>query len=401
MSTASENGISVVIPCLDEQGSITRAVEDARKGIDASGLPGEVIVVDNGSQDGSAALAEKAGARVLHEPKRGYGQALRKGFAQAKYSILVMGDGDLTYDLTRLPDLVEPILQGDADFVIGNRMDNMRPGSMPAINRHIGNPLLTIFLRLFFGCKEVHDSQCGLRAIRKEAYEQLHCVTTGMEFASEMIIGAVSTRLRIREREIVYHPRVGKTKLRPFSDGWRHLRFMLLCSPSMALVTPAAIVWLLTMFAATLLAVGPLRIRGQQFDIHTLLLLGLVNIVSIQVLTSGMIARAYAHLSGFRPDPIVAWFYENVSFASASTVSTILLLIGGGGILLIMEVIGPQNFSLVGNTDALRLLLFCVVCIVNGVQLVLAAYLFSMMALPRHLDSVPSAVEDTATRDLS
>ena len=181
-------GVSVVIPCLNEEASIGQVIDAARAGIAAVAAAGEVIVVDNGSTDRSVEIAKRHGARVLTESHRGYGSALRKGFANARHAVVVMGDGDLTYDFTKLGDLVRPILAGEAEFVIGNRMGNILPGAMPALHRYIGNPILSGLLRVMFRDRRVRDVHCGLRAISRDAYRRLRCVTTGMEFASEMVV---------------------------------------------------------------------------------------------------------------------------------------------------------------------------------------------------------------------
>jgi glycosyltransferase involved in cell wall biosynthesis len=393
-------GVSVIIPCLNEETSIAQVVQAAKAGITSLGIPGEVIVVDNGSCDNSRDVATRAGAQVVREQKKGYGAAIRRGFASAHYPILVMADGDLTYDLTAMADLVSPILSGKADFVIGNRMNDIRPGAMPMMNRHVGNPLLTFCLRILFGCKEIRDSQCGMRAIRKDAYNGLNCMTTGMEFATEMIVRALAVKLRISERAIIYHPRVGDSKLRPIRDGWRHIRFMLLCSTSLALMIPSAAIWLMTMISTLVLAIGPVRIRSQQFDIHSLLLVGLFNIISLQILTGGMIAKAYAHLSGFRHDPVVAWLYEHLSFSMMSRISLTMLGVGIVGIPAVIAVVGPSHFSAADSSETFRFIFFCVICIINGVQVSVANYLYSVMALPRHLNAVPRAARETAIQDL-
>jgi glycosyltransferase involved in cell wall biosynthesis len=175
----------------------------ARKGIAKLGVHEDIVVVDNGSTDRSAQIAREHGARVVMEQHRGYGSALRTGFRNARYEIIVMGDADLTYDFTAIDDLVRPILEGKADFVIGNRMKSIKPGAMPMLHRYLGNPLLSFALRIMFHSNLVHDAHCGLRAITADAYRKLHCVTTGMEFASVMVVRAIRCRLIIVERDIV------------------------------------------------------------------------------------------------------------------------------------------------------------------------------------------------------
>ena len=391
--------ISIVIPCLNEEASIAEVVRAAQVGLDRAGLPGEVIVVDNGSGDRSAERAAEAGARVLRETRRGYGAAIRRGFAASQSDILVMADGDLSYDLTKLDEFLAPLLDGSADFVVGNRLDNVHHGAMPKLHQHVGTPVLTWMVRLLFGCKTLKDSQCGFRAIRRVAYERLHCMTTGMEFASEMIAKAAIEGLRIAQRDIEYHPRAGESKLRPLRDGWRHLRFLLLYIPSPAILLPLITVWLLSATVMVMLAVGPLRIRSQQFDVHSMLFLAILNVASLQILTGAMSARIYAHLNGFRPDALISWLYRRVHFGSAVVVSAAWLLLGMLGVLFFGSQFSrsPELFQ---KSDTTRLMLLSLCLIVNGLQVWLAAYLASIMALPRHLDRLPAEAEDTGIADI-
>jgi hypothetical protein len=394
MATAAPiqaNGITVVIPCLNEAESIGDAVDWAWAGIRKMGLPGEVVVVDNGSTDGSKDIADKHGARVIVEYERGYGAALRRGFASATYDVMVMGDGDLTYDFRELRVLVEPILDGSAEFVVGNRMRNIRPGAMPGLHRYVGNPGLSLLLRLMFHAHVVRDAHCGMRAITKDAYRRLRCVTTGMEFASEMIVRALHQKIRMDEREIAYHPRVGESKLSSFRDGWRHLRFMLLHSPSSALLLPGVVTWLLGVLIVLPLAFGPIVIRGRAIDIHCMIMGGLLNTVSIQVIMMGLLAKAYAHLSGLRHDPFVAWLYHRLTFEKLVLATLPLVLLG---VVVILKVVIQWVASGFGALDETRLLFLGMLCFINGVQIASSGYLFSIMALPRHVDAFPAAPGD-------
>jgi hypothetical protein len=379
----SRSGISVVIPCLNEETSIGRAVEAARSGITKMQVLGEVIVVDNGSTDNSASIAREHGAKVIGEDEKGYGAALRAGFRHASHDILVMGDGDLTYDFSRLDVLVEPILSGEAEFVVGNRMRNIKPGSMPVLHRWIGNPLLSLLLRVMFRKHIVRDAHCGMRAIRKDTYENLGCVTTGMEFASEMIVRAIHLDVRMTERDIVYHPRVGESKLMSLRDGWRHLRFMFLHSPTTALLLPGAACWVLGMLVVLPLTFGPVMIGGRAIDIHCMIMGGMLNILSIQFITMGLLAKAYAHLSGLREDPLIAWFYRKFTFEKLIILTIPFVLVGLG---IIIAVVAKWMMGGFGILDEARILFLGIICLVNGVQLFAASYLFSIMALPRHLD---------------
>jgi glycosyltransferase involved in cell wall biosynthesis len=391
------DGVSVVIPCLNEEASIAQVVEMAKSGIADLAVPGEVIVVDNGSSDESKARAREAGAIVLEESQRGYGAAIRCGFAAAQHTVLVMADGDLTYNLTKLGLLVKPILDGRADFMLGNRMNGVHAKAMPFLHKHVGNPLLTRLVRIMFHRRDIKDAHTGFRAVRKDVYERMGCITTGMEFASEMIVRAIHAGIRIEFRDIEYHPRTGESKLRTFRDGWRHLRFLLLHSPSMVFVFPGLLVWTLSLVATVPLAVGPVMVGDRKIDIHAMLVIGVLNIASMVFISTGILAKAYAHLSGIRHDPFIAWLYRQLSFEAGAIVSGVLMLVGGffGGYVVWQWV--TMGF---GDLDMVRPLFFGATCIINGAQLGAASYLFSIMALPRRIDTVVSEDRETAIREI-
>ena len=210
--------VSVVIPCLDEAETIEQCVRIAAAAAD------EVVVADNGSTDGSAALAEAAGARVVHEPRRGYGRAYLAGLAAARGELIVMGDGDLSYDFREIPRFVRELEDG-ADLVLGNRMRAIRPGAMPVLNRYVGNPLTTGLVRALFR-PGVGDVWCGLRAVRRDALDRLRLRSGGMEFALEMVVRAAQAGMDIRELDIELHPRGGESKLAPFRDGSRAIGWL-------------------------------------------------------------------------------------------------------------------------------------------------------------------------------
>lgn len=396
ISTGQSRGITVILPCLNEEDSIGEVIEAARKGIGKLGLKEDIIVVDNGSTDHSAQIAREHKAHVLHEAHRGYGATLRKGFNHAQYEIIVMGDADSSYDLSMLDVLAQPILDGRADFVMGNRMKDIKPGAMPRLHRYVGNPLLSMILRVMFRTGSVHDAHCGMRAITRSAYRKLHCVTTGMEFASEMVVRAIRCKLRIAEHDIAYHPRVGKSKLHSFSDGWRHLRFMILHSPTPMLLVPGIFFWVLGLAISVPLAFGQIVIHGRVFDIHCMLLGGLLNIISIQIITIGLLAKAYGHLSGLHEDPTVARFYRWFTFEKASFIAFGIILIG---FLITLNVVIKWIASGFGSLDQPRALFFALLFLVNGVQIAAASFLFSLMALPRHIDQIPAKREETGIRD--
>jgi hypothetical protein len=282
--------LSVVIPCLNEAQSIARCVTKAKSAMERAGIPGEVVVADNGSTDGSAELAREAGARVIPEPRRGYGSAYLAGFGAARGTYILMGDADETYDFDDIPKFVEKLDEG-AEVVMGSRLKGtIHPGAMPWLHRYVGNPILTGILNLFFRTG-VSDAHCGMRAFRRDLLPKLDLRTTGMEFASEHVIRASKLNLDIREIPIEYHPRAGESKLSSFSDGWRHLRFLLVHSPTWLFLIPGAILLALGLLTAALSAaeVGTLGER-----LHTLIAASMAAIVGSQVIQLGMYARAYA-----------------------------------------------------------------------------------------------------------
>jgi glycosyltransferase involved in cell wall biosynthesis len=282
--------LSFVIPCLNEAGTIEECVRRAQRALADNDIDGEVIVADNGSDDGSGELAAAAGAQVVSEPRRGYGSAYMAGLAAARGSYILMVDADLTYDFAEAPRFLAELESG-ADMVIGNRMNNIHPGAMPWHHRYIGNPLLSSLLNLLFRAG-VRDAHCGMRAVRRDVLEQLDLRTTGMEFASEMVIRAAKEKLDIRQFEIEYHPRGGESKLSSFRDGWRHLRFLLVHSPNYLFILPGAVMALIGALIE-LVVIAHLGVFGRLWDIHALIAGALLAVVGSQVLALGICAHAY------------------------------------------------------------------------------------------------------------
>ena len=223
----NKNFISIVMPCLNEEKTLRTCIEKAQGTLKSLGLKGEVVISDNGSTDASVEIAQRLGASVVHQQTRGYGAAYLAGFATAQGQYIVMGDSDNTYDFTDLERFITP-LQSGYDFVIGNRFKGtILPGAMPWARRHIGNPILSGMLRVLWGTS-ISDSHCGMRAFTADAYKRMDLKTTGMEFASEMVIKALQAELKILEIPIIYHPRGGESKLNEIRDGLRHIQFMLM-----------------------------------------------------------------------------------------------------------------------------------------------------------------------------
>jgi glycosyl transferase family 2 len=285
--------ISVVIPCLDEEEAVGAVVDQAWEGIERSGRDGEVILVDNGSTDSSAEIAAEHGATVVFEPRRGYGRAYLTGIAQARGDYLVMADADGTYPVQELPAFVDALEEG-ADLVLGSRFaGRIHEGAMPWSNRFIGNPILTGMLNRLFGIR-VSDAHCGMRAIRRSALPLLDLHSTGMEFASEMVFKSFRRKLRVGEIPIDYFPRTGESKLSRFSDAWRHVRFMLLYSPSWLYFVPGIAMLVLGIAGMLVLATGPVDVFGRTWQIHTMLAFVALTLMGAQVVQLGVFARTYA-----------------------------------------------------------------------------------------------------------
>ncbi len=274
----------------------------ALEAIERMGVVGEVVVADNNSEDDSARLAEAAGARVVVERRRGYGSAYLAGFAASTGRYIVMADADLTYDFNEIPRFVAE-LEAGAELVMGDRMDNIQPGAMPWLHRYVGNPILTGLLNLFFRTG-INDAHCGMRALRRDVLPRLDLRTTGMEFASEMVIRASKENLRIAEFPIEYHPRGGESKLSSFSDGWRHLRFLLVHSPNHLFIFPGAILAGVGTLVVAFVGAG-LNFFGRDWGLHALIGGSLLMIVGTQVVALGLCAHAYGTYFMGERDP---WF---------------------------------------------------------------------------------------------
>lgn len=369
--------LSVVIPCLNEAQTIAQCVGSAFGALAVNGIAGEVIVVDNGSEDGSAELAEQAGARVVRESERGYGSAYLAGLAAADGRYILMADADLTYDFGDAPRFLDELRSG-ADVVIGNRMNNIHPGAMPWHHRYIGNPLLSGFLNLLFRTG-VDDAHCGMRALRRDVLERLDLRTTGMEFASEMVIRAAKEKLDIRQFDIEYHPRGGESKLSSFRDGWRHLRFLLIHSPNHLFIFPGALMAVVGALIE-LVVLAHLAVFGRAWDIHALIGGALLAIVGTQVVALGICAHAYGtYFMGEQDrwfDRMRARYRLEHGLVLGAAITMIGLAIG------VWIVIGwvTQGFGAL-NEDNLAVL--AATLIIIGIEVFFTSFLLSILGLRR------------------
>jgi glycosyltransferase involved in cell wall biosynthesis len=369
--------VSVVIPCLNESASIERCVQTAAGAIERAGLTGEIVVADNGSDDGSPELAAEAGARVVHEPRKGYGSAYLAGFDAARGKYIVMADADLTYDFNEIPRFVE-LLDDGAELVMGDRMANIQPGAMPWLHRYVGNPVLTGILNLFFHTG-VRDAHCGMRALRRDVLPRLDLRTTGMEFASEMVIRAAKEHFDIRQIPIEYHPRQGESKLSSFRDGWRHLRFLLVHSPTYLFLIPGAFMALLG--ALVLFAVlAQINVLGRSWDIHSMVAGAMLLIVGSQVLALGLAARAYGvYVLGER-DPWFDWMRARLRLEHGLLVGGVVFL---AGLVVSGVIVGLWADRGFGALSEARLAVLAATLIIIGIQIFFGSFLLSILGLRR------------------
>lgn len=370
--------ISVVMPCLNEQRSVGICVAKALEGIRRTGLSGEVVVVDNGSTDDSVAVAVAAGARVVHQSRRGYGNAYRKGFESARGRFLVMGDSDDTYDFSQLDRLVTPLLDGRHDYVLGSRFaGKILPGAMPWSHRYVGNPVLTGLLNRFFKLRS-SDAHSGMRAFTRESYRRMNLRCEGMEFASEIVINAARAGLRVTEVPITYHPRTGESKLHSFRDGWRHLRFMLLQAPRYLFVLPGVVMLLLGVAGQAALLPGTLDVGFHRLDVHFSVLFALLAILGYQVVLLGLFAHVYGRSHGFphRDRWPLAWAERHFSLERGLVTGGLLFV--AGFVIDVVVLVDWISRSL-GPLNAMRPALFAMTLMVIGVQTAFASFFLSLL----------------------
>jgi len=369
--------VSVVIPCLNEAENIEACVREARATLATHGIPGEVVVADNGSRDGSAELAAGAGARVVHERRQGYGSAYMAGFAAARGDYIVMADADLTYDFAEIPRFVRELDDG-ADLVMGDRMDNIAKGAMPWHHRYIGNPALSGFLNALYRTG-VRDAHCGMRAVRRSALPAMDLRTPGMEFASEMVIRAAKANLDIRQFPISYSPRGGESKLSSFRDGWRHLRFLLVHSPTHLFLVPGLV--LCVIGAAVMATVaGRIEVLGREWDIHTLIAGSLLLIVGVQVIGLGLCAHAYGLYFMGERDPWFERMRARFRLEHGLVLGGAIAAIGLAGALAILVHWIDRGFGALADE---RLAVVAATFVTVGIQIFFTSFLLSILGLRR------------------
>jgi hypothetical protein len=385
--TASPLELTILMPCLNEAETISTCVAKARSFLARAGISGEVLIADNGSSDGSVALAQRDGARVIAVAERGYGAALRAGVAAARGRFVVMGDADDSYDFSGLDPFIAKLRDG-YDLVMGNRFaGGIAPGAMPFLHRYLGNPVLSFIGRAFFRAK-IGDFHCGLRGFRRDAILGLDLRSSGMELASEMVVRAAIVNLTIAEvpTRLAVDGRSRPPHLRTWHDGWRHLRFLLMFSPRWLFLYPGLALMALGAFGVAALFPGPLMISADfGFDDHTFLVAVIAILVGVQVVGFGVIARhfATAHALLPRSRPLAA-LLSVISLERGLIIAAAVVCAGVAGVGWSLWQWALVDFGPLTAPVVMRVLTFALVLIAIGVQQAFTFFLLGVIDMPFH-----------------
>jgi hypothetical protein len=381
----AELELSIVMPCLNEAETLAVCIEKAQRYLRTSGVRGEVVIADNGSTDGSQAIAERLGARVVPVRERGYGSALHGGITAARGRYVIFGDSDDSYDFSNLDPFVERLRAGDA-LVMGNRFrGGIEPGAMPPLHRYLGNPVLSAIGRLFFR-SPVGDFHCGLRALSRAAYERMAPTTSGMEYASELVIKATLAGLPISEVPIVLHPdgRSRPPHLRSWRDGWRHLRFMLLFSPRWLFLVPGGLLFGVGAVISAWLLTGGKGIGPAVLDIHTLLVAGLACLLGYQLIVFAVFTKVFAITEGFQPMPdYLSRLFRLASLEIGIVAGAVLSLAGLGALVAATWSWSAVGFGELDPRLTMRQVIPGAILLVLGIQTIFSAFFLSVLGIRR------------------
>jgi glycosyltransferase involved in cell wall biosynthesis len=378
--------LSVVMPCLNEHETVGVCVRKALASLRQAGIRGEVIVGDNGSTDGSVELAESEGARVIHVANKGYGNALMGGILAARAEYIVMADSDDSYDFGHIMRFLEQLRAG-SDLVMGNRFrGGIAKRAMPPLHRYLGNPVLTGIGRLFFKspCDDFH---CGMRGFRKDAFLRMDIRSTGMEFASEMVVKASLLRMKVSEVPTTLSPdgRSHPPHLRTWRDGWRHLRFLLMYSPRWLFLYPGTILIFLGLGACVWLLPGPKVFHGIEFDVHTLLYAFVSVLLGFQLVAFAVFTKVFAISEGLLPeDPRLARVFRYITLETGLAASALLMALGIGGSIFAVSGWAKSSFGALDPVHILRIVMPAVFSLTLGVQIVCSSFFLSILGLRRH-----------------
>jgi len=371
------------MPCLNEAQTLKTCIDMAAGFLERSGISGEIIIGDNGSTDGSQEIARQAGARVVDVPIRGYGAALYHATMAARGRYAVMGDSDASYDFSDLMPFLKRLREGD-DLVMGNRFaGGIKPGAMPWKNRYIGNPILSGVGRLLFRTP-IRDFHCGIRGYSLAAFKALDLRTTGMEFASEMVIKATLAKMRVTEVPTTLSPdgRDRPPHLRPWRDGWRHLRFMLLYSPNWLFLVPGLALMLVGAVVTGRLLIGPWHIGGVELDVHTLLYASFAIFVGFQITLFGIFYKVLAIADGLLPEsPRLTSLYKYAKLEIGVIAGALLMLAGLVGSLLAVRTWAEAGFGQLLPGQLVRLISVSALGVALGLEVILGSFFLSLLSM--------------------
>jgi glycosyltransferase involved in cell wall biosynthesis len=375
--------LTIVMPCLNEAETLETCIQKAQSFLDRSGILGEIVIGDNGSTDGSIEIARRCGARVVNIPIRGYGAALYGAVSSAKGKYCVMGDSDDSYDFSDLGAFVKELRAG-ADLVMGNRfLGGIEPGAMPWKNRYIGNPVLSGVGRLLFR-SPTKDFHCGLRAFSRDAFLRMDLRTTGMEFASEMVIKATLMKMSIVEVPTTLSPD-GRTRpphLRPYRDGWRHLRFMLLFSPNWLFLYPGLVLFCAGLLLGAKLLASPVYIQGVALSLDTLIYSVTMIEVGFQAILFALLSRAYVVQEGLFPRPAKPTLFERIfKLERGIIIGSVLIFVGFVLFLYAFRIWGSANFGPLQVQEVTPIVIGSSGCLSLGFEIILSGFLLSMLKL--------------------
>ncbi len=377
--------LTILMPCLNEAETVGVCVEKARAYLANRGLDGEVLVADNGSTDGSQAVAERLGARVISVSQRGYGSALAAGIAEARGRYVIMGDADDSYDFSALDPFVEKLREGH-QLVMGNRFEGgIERRAMPLLHRYLGNPFLSFVGRLFFR-SPVEDFYCGLRGFERRAIELLDLETTGMEFAHEMVVKATLRKLSIAEVPTTLSPdgRSRQPHLRTWRDGWRTLRFLLFFSPRWLFLYPGAALLGLGLVSMLWLLPGPRRVGGVGLDVNTLVYSGAAIICGFQAVAFSVFAKIFAMNAGLLPEDRRIQKLTTVVSLEVGIISGLVLFLGGlAAAAYAVGLWGGASFGPLDTRFSLRIVIPSATAMVLGLQVVFSSFFVSVLGLKR------------------
>lgn len=377
--------LSIVMPCLNEAETLEICIRKAHAFLEKSDINGEVVISDNGSTDGSQEIAKVNGARLVNALEKGYGAALQEGINSARGKYVIMGDADDSYDFLSLMNYVEKLREG-YDLVMGNRFKGgVKKGAMPFLHKYLGNPVLSFIGRLFFRIP-IRDFHCGLRGFSKNAYKKMGLYTTGMEFASEMVVKAALHKMKITEVPTVLHPdgRSRPPHLRTWRDGWRHLRFLLMFSPNWLFLFPGVVITLISALFGFLVILKPFELEGVTFDIHTSIILAFTLIIGVQLIFFHFFVKIYSVVSGLTPETKNfnnLFKYFNLE---RGLILGLLLFITG----IVLMGLNFYNWSAIGFGDLdpvifVRKVLLAVIPFTLGIQIMIFSFMFSIIGIKR------------------